>query len=203
MTKNLLGSVHGSLVFDRRTRVLAEHLGGMIPPQAKVLDVGCGDGTIDALILDRRPDIEIQGVDVFVRPSTKIKVEVFDGRRLPAADKSFDTVVFVDVLHHTEDPLVLLREANRVARKTILIKDHTMDGLFAYSTLRFMDWVGNAPHGVVLPYNYWTARQWQSAFDQLGLKTERRVTALGLYPFPASMLFERELHFIASILPSR
>ena len=203
MTTNLLGSVHGSLVFDRRTRVLAEHLAGLIPQRAKVLDIGCGDGTIDSLILSRRPDVEIQGVDVFVRPSTKIRVEVFDGKTLPVADKSFDTVVFVDVLHHTDDPLILLREANRVARKSILIKDHTKDGLFAYATLRFMDWVGNAPHGVVLPYNYWTGERWQSAFDHLGLKVERRITKLGLYPFPASAVFERQLHFIASILPSR
>lgn len=203
MTTNLLGSVHGSLVFDRRTRVLAKHLADLIPRRARVLDVGCGDGTIDSLILSRRPDVGIQGVDVFVRPSTKIKVEMFDGKKLPAADKSFDTVAFVDVLHHTDDPLILLREADRVARKSILIKDHTMDGLFAYATLRFMDWVGNAPHGVALPYNYWTAERWQSAFDQLGLKTERRITKLGLYPFPASAIFERQLHFIASILPSR
>jgi SAM-dependent methyltransferase len=200
---NVLGAVHGSLVFDRRTRVLAEHLSEMIPPRATVLDVGCGDGTIDSLILSRRPDIQIQGVDVFVRPSTRIKVEVFDGETLPLADKSFDTVVFVDVLHHTQDPLILLREANRVARKSILIKDHTMDGLFAYSTLRFMDWVGNAPHGVVLPYNYWSEQRWQSAFSQLGLKIDRKLTKLGLYPFPASMVFERRLHFIASILPKQ
>src|SRR5258706_10329694 len=126
---SVLGAVHGSLVFDRRTRVLAEHLSAMIPPRAAVLDVGCGDGTIDALILRRRRDIKIQGVDVLIRPSTKIKVEAFDGKTLPAADKSFDTVVFVDVLHHTQDPLILLREANRVARKSILIKDHTKDGL--------------------------------------------------------------------------
>jgi hypothetical protein len=96
---------------------------------------------------------------------------------------------------------VLLREARRVARRSVLIKDHALNGFLAYPTLRFMDWVGNAPHGVVLPYNYWAEAQWQRAFGEVGLEVERKVTELGLYPFPASLLFERRLHFIASLRP--
>ena len=67
-------------------------------------------------------------------------------------DASFDVVMFVDVLHHTDDPLLLLQEAQRVG-KIILVKDHFRKGFLAGPTLRFMDWVGNAHHGVVLPYN--------------------------------------------------
>jgi ubiquinone/menaquinone biosynthesis C-methylase UbiE len=50
--------------------------------------------------------------------------------------------MFVYVLHHTNDPEVLLREAQRVALKAVVLKDHTRNGLLAYTTLRFMDWVG-------------------------------------------------------------
>jgi hypothetical protein len=78
---------------------------------------------------------------------------------------------FVDVLHHTDDPRVLLRGA-RVARRNILIKDHTRNGLFAGPTLRFMDGVGNARFGVALPYNYWTRQQWQDAFRDLDVEVE-------------------------------
>ena len=55
--------------------------------------------------------------------------------------------MFVDVLHHTDDPMVLLREAGRVASGFVLIKDHTQNGILAGRRLRFMDWVGNARHG--------------------------------------------------------
>ena len=65
----------------------------------------------------QRPDLEITGVDVLVRPKNHIPVQLFDGRQLPFPDQSFDAVMFVDVLHHTDDPSVLLREAKRVARK--------------------------------------------------------------------------------------
>ena len=106
----------------------------------------------------------MSGIDVLVRPETKIPVQPFDGQRIPFADGAFDAVSFVDVLHHTDDPIVLLREAVRVAKTAVVIKDHLADGVLARPTLRFMDWVGNAGHGVVLPYNYWTQPQWSRAF---------------------------------------
>jgi hypothetical protein len=109
--------------------------------------------------------------------------------------------MFVDVLHHTADPLLLLREANRVG-KMILIKDHFREGFFSGTRLRFMDWVGNARHGVALPYNYWSRSEWSAAFSQLGLKAGEMKTSLGLYPVPASWIFERGLHFVARLQPA-
>jgi len=55
-----------------------------------------------------------------------------------------------DVLHHTQDPAVLLREAVRVSRSFVLLKDHLDENILDDVTLRLMDWVGNRPHGVVL-----------------------------------------------------
>ena len=166
---------------------------------ARVLDVGCGDGALDKLIMARRPDVTIRGIDVLLRDQTHIPVEKFDGSVIPHGDASFDIVMFVDVLHHMHDPLVLLREAVRVARQGIVLKDHTADGLFAFRTLRYMDKVGNARHGVVLPFNYWTRRQWDDAFAALGLKVVVWKKNLGLYPWPASWLFGRSLHFVALV----
>jgi 2-polyprenyl-3-methyl-5-hydroxy-6-metoxy-1,4-benzoquinol methylase len=42
----LLDRVHGNLVHGRRVRVLAEWLARLLPQNAKVLDVGCGDGLL-------------------------------------------------------------------------------------------------------------------------------------------------------------
>jgi SAM-dependent methyltransferase len=164
-----VGALHEKLVFNRRIRVLAGHLAPLIPPKARVLDIGCGDGSIDRLILEQRPDVSIEGLDVLVRPHTHIPVEPFDGSTIPYPDATFDAVTLVDVLHHTVDPLILLREARRVG-KLILIKDHFREGFLAGLTLRFMDWVGNAHHGVILPYNYWTRKQWAEGLESLGLR---------------------------------
>jgi len=162
-----------------------------------VLDVGCGDGRLARLIADKRPDISTHGIDVRLRSDAAISVEAFDGKTIPYGEGSFDVVMFVDVLHHTNDPMILLHEAVRVARQAILVKDHLLEGAFAYSTLRFMDWVGNARHGVALPYNYWTSAQWERAFDNLGLVIQYWGSNLKLYPFPFDLVFERSLHFIA------
>jgi SAM-dependent methyltransferase len=191
-----VGTLHQKFVHGRRVRVLATHLAALIPPQSKVLDVGCGDGAIDSLIMYHSPGVLIEGIDVLVRPSAKIPVRRFDGTHIPYPDASLDVVVFVDVLHHAEDPLLLLQEAMRVG-KSVIIKDHFREGFLAAQTLRFMDWVGNAHHGVALPYNYWSKAEWDAAFDAVGLKEVETRGPLALYPAPASWLFERDLHFIS------
>jgi SAM-dependent methyltransferase len=195
-----VGALHERLVFRRRSEVLAQALAHALPESvSSVLDVGCGDGTIDRAICELRPGLSITGVDVLVRPQTHIKVEPFDGTHLPFADASFDAVMFVDVLHHTDNPSVLLREARRVARTSVMIKDHTRETAFADITLRFMDWVGNAHHGVSLPYNYWPEAKWRQAFSQIGLSPQVWNTRLGLYPFPVSLIFEHNLHFVTQL----
>ena len=98
------------------------------------------------------PGLSLRGIDVLVRPATKIPVEPFDGKHLPLPDASVDAVMFIDVLHHTADPMVLLREANCVARRLILIKDHTMDGPLA-DPQRCASWIGS-----VTPNTGWRCR---------------------------------------------
>ncbi len=196
---SLIGSLHGNLVFGRRVTVLSRHLAELLPPGSRVLDIGAGSGTMARLIGRQRPDVTLSGIDVLVRPHTEIQVEQFDGRHIPYPEASFDVAMFVDVLHHTNDPLELLREAARVARHSILIKDHTKEGWLAGETLQLMDYVGNARHGVALPWNYWTRRQWDEAIAALGVSIGEWRSALGLYPPPASWIFDRSLHFIARL----
>jgi SAM-dependent methyltransferase len=195
----LIDRVHGDYVATRRACVLSYHLAEIIPDRFLMLDVGCGDGLIARLINERRTDIHLRGLDVQVRERTCIPVERFDGEVIPYDDASFDGVMFVDVLHHTHDPMVLLREAIRVARQAVVIKDHTLDGLLAGPTLRAMDWVGNSRYDVSLPYNYWTKLEWLEAFHDLGVKIGSWTTSLGLYPWPTSCLFDRSLHFVARL----
>jgi len=177
-------------------RVLAELFPSSV---SSVLDVGCGDGLVAAGVLALRPGMVLHGVDVLKRPHTHIPVDLFDGRRIPHEDRSFDVVMMVDVLHHAENPEQLLGEAARVARRCLVLKDHLSDGWLATPRLRFMDHVGNARHGVSLAYAYWRHAQWLKAFARLGLMVERWESNLRLYPWFADWIFGRSLHFAARI----
>jgi len=192
-----VGVFHNKLVSNRRVQVLADWFAKLLPPEVGVLDVGCGDGLISALLLQKRPDITVRGVDVLPRVRAYIPVEIFDGSTLPFASASFDVVIFSDVLHHTVNASILLREARRTAKLNVLIKDHYRQGLVANARLRFMDWVGNARFGVALPYNYWTPEQWHTAWRKIGLQPVHLETKLGLYPKPADWIFGGKLHFVA------
>ena len=194
---NLLEKIHGSYVHNRRVRVLTRELSALLPTYGQILDVGCGDGLLAALMQREKTNVVITGIDVLIRDRTHIPVVKFDGTTIPFSDRSFDTVVFVDVLHHTNDPMLLLREAARVARNTILIKDHTLDGFAAGATLRFMDRVGNRRFNVALPYNYWPKQEWLNAFEALGLTLRTWKSKLDLYPRPVDWFLGRSLHFIA------
>lgn len=191
--------IHSRYVAQRRAHVLSRHLAPLLPQAAAVLDVGCGDGFLARLLAQRRQDVRLRGLDVLVREKTYIPVQAFNGQTIPFGDASFDIVMLVDILHHAENPTELLKEAKRVARRSILIKDHTCDGVFAWQTLRFMDRVGNARYGVALPHTYWPKRTWLEAFASLGLTIGEWRQRLGLYPWPANWVFERSLHFIARL----
>lgn len=194
--KALLNAVHNTAVFGRRVRVLAAHLANAIPGPGRVLDLGSGDGSIAAALMALRPDLAVSGVDVMLRPKAHIPVTEYDGVVLPFQDQSFDFVTIVDVLHHTTDPAAVLGEAARVARQGIVLKDHLLEGFLAGPTLRFMDWVGNRGHDVVLPYNYLSRDAWRRAFDKAGVAPVSSREALGLYPVPFSWVFDRKLHFV-------
>jgi trans-aconitate methyltransferase len=67
MKTSLIDRVHGGYVRNRRARVLSEYLAELMPQSPRILDVGCGDGLLAHLIMQRRPDVELQGIDVLVR----------------------------------------------------------------------------------------------------------------------------------------
>jgi SAM-dependent methyltransferase len=194
-----MAKLHEVGVLRNRFRILARHLADFLPASGSVLDVGCGNGVIAQSIMQISPGLEISGIDVKRRPACTIPCEVYDGHRIPRDEDSVDLVLFVDVLHHVEQPQELLLEARRVARRAIIVKDHFCDSRSARRILSFMDWVGNRPHGVVLPYNYFSSAQWDASWNELGVSPDRMLTRLGMYPKVLRPLFETGLHFVCRL----
>jgi len=193
----ILEWLHKKLVFGRRAEVLADALAPFIPSGSSVLDIGCGNGRIDRLLADRKPGVSIRGIDVLVRSDCLIENQMYDGKIIPFSGSSFDLCLFVDVLHHTEAIPEILGEAARVSRSYILIKDHLCETNMHRHILKFMDWLGNRPHGVSLTYNYLSRRQWEKCFEDGNLQVVGWMEEIPLYPVPFQLLFGTGLHFVA------
>jgi SAM-dependent methyltransferase len=95
----------------------------LVAPQAKgrLLDVGCGDKPY--LHLFRPYVTEYVGIEheaTFMSAAASKNERapdlVYDGKRLPFEDKTFDTVLNVQVLEHTPHPGALLLEMGRVLK---------------------------------------------------------------------------------------
>lgn len=190
---------HDGYVHRRRTDVLAARVAALIPADASALDVGTGDGLIARKILDRRPDVSLRALEVLVRPDQHVAVEPFDGETLPFPDESFDVVLLVDVLHHATDPWALLGEATRVSRGLMVVKDVMAEGVLARETLHAMERIANTSHGISIPYTFPRRREWDFELNRLDLTVESWNGRLGLYPFPANLVFERRMHFLVAL----
>jgi SAM-dependent methyltransferase len=201
MVNQSIGKLHHEFVFKRRFRALTEAIAPLLPA-GPVLDLGSGNGMIAQAIMAKRDDITMTGVDVLLRPQTAIPTVHYDGQSLPFAANTFNAVMIVDVLHHTPDFRTVLQEALRVA-PVVVVKDHFYGNPLEHAILRLLDWVGNASHGVALPYNYLTRPQWVAGLRGLAAQESHRQESVpGMYPVPFQWIIGRRIQFIARLTRS-
>jgi SAM-dependent methyltransferase len=201
--RGLLGRFHAAFVHGRRSRRIAEVVAAALEPLGRgtLLDVGCGDGGVAALIAERWGGTPL-GIEIHARRRVAIPFAIFDGRRIPVTDHGVDFVLLADVLHHDEEPVRLLREAARVARRSVVVKDHCADSAWDRLILTVMDWVGNAPHGVARPGRYVRSEDWTRLAEEAGLRVAARMRLDGLYPPVAESVFGRRAHVLLTLVPS-
>jgi SAM-dependent methyltransferase len=94
---------------------MALEVARVLPARAEVLDVGCGNGFI-AHHLSGLLGTTVVGLDVGTSTSARINYLPYDGRHFPIRDQSFDAVLLCYVLHHAQDPRLVLNEVSRVLR---------------------------------------------------------------------------------------
>ena len=196
----IVGKLHQWFVKSRQAHRIVDYLVELLPEQGRVLDVGCGTGKISRMLAERNPKLSIEGIDILAQPHAEIPVKVFDGVKIPFENKTFDAVVFIDVLHHTDKHVQLSNEAFRVSKGPVIIKDHICENRFDFVVLAFMDWVGNRSLGIPSIHCYYSAAKWQQFFDEIGVTKLEKRPVYGLYPFPFSLVFERNKQVVFRLL---
>jgi SAM-dependent methyltransferase len=113
--------------YDVSKLLRAQRLASRLHEGEEVLDVGCGDARLLRDLglfrsLRRRVGIDVELPNP---PEPEIEAAAYDGRRLPFADQSFDSVIFGYFLHYLirEDAVGLLEEGCRVARRNVFVLD--------------------------------------------------------------------------------
>jgi SAM-dependent methyltransferase len=93
----------------------------------RTLEVGCGDGALLCELHRRGFGGRLAGVEIaqaaveIARSREQIeRVELYDGRRLPAADGEYELGVLSHVLEHVHEPAALLAETARACRAVVV-----------------------------------------------------------------------------------
>ncbi len=132
---------HASVVVAAHAMRTAEEAAGFLIPHLKpgmrVVDVGCGPGSITTGLaryvspgevtgIDNAPEVvEIARRTAAERAVPNVRLEVASAYDLPVADASVDVVYAHQVLQHLSDPVAALTEAKRalVAGGYIAVRD--------------------------------------------------------------------------------
>ncbi|MFC1599718.1 class I SAM-dependent methyltransferase [Patescibacteria group bacterium] len=192
---------------DRAHLIKEQILPHLVP--GTVLDLGCGDGQVGHLL--SKEGFRVQLADVYEHPKARETGLLYtvqnEGEPLhDIEDNHFDNVLLAMVLHHSDDPDFLLKEAERVVKpggKVILIesvygvddhKDHPdaefwtrltaiqqrfSNVFFDHFYNRILHYSFDPDKKVNVPCNFDTPGGWRERTEAIGL-TQNKSIQLGL-----------------------
>jgi methionine biosynthesis protein MetW len=133
-----------------------EIIASLVPQGSRVLDLGCGNGTLLALLRDRRGcsgyGIEIDDAQVLacVQRGVNVLQRNLDEGLAIFGDASFDVVLQLDTLQNLHNTEAMLRETARVGRIGIVGFPNFAHWPHRLSVLR-----GRMPVTKTLPYQWY------------------------------------------------
>jgi SAM-dependent methyltransferase len=160
------------------------------------LDFGSGDGWFTQQLMHAGIAEKVVAVDVKLWPSLITPPVLFDGRSLPFADRAFELVFAVDVLHHCPEPEQAIEEVLRCCKRYFLLKDHSYRTVLEWTILSLLDEVGNRRFRVPSPHRYQRDWSWDAVIHRLGFKREALLNPASCHVGPLGYCTNR-LQFVA------
>jgi len=146
----------------------------------QLIDIGSGNGMITHTLRQKGFSCTPMDVaDLSILPD--VEVVVYDGLNMPFEDQHFDTALLLTVLHHTPDPIPVLKETARIAKKIVIIEDVYKNIIQQYMTYG-MDTLVNLGHSS-MTYQNKSDQEWKQAFKELGFSLEQESSQSILFFF--------------------
>lgn len=150
-----------------------------LPESGSLLDVGSGEGRIgEAFASAGRP---VQLMDTSDYNLTRLPFKIYNGVQIPFPDKAFTYSLAVNLLHHAQEPMALLKEMLRVTEKRVVIIESVYINEAQRRFNMFFDWFYNRiiSDDVALPCNFNSPEGWEYLFRRAGFSVTASVE-LGL-----------------------
>jgi homoserine O-acetyltransferase len=208
--RNAVSSIKGTEK-AQRLRVDYELIESLIKPNARVLDVGCGDGLL-LLGLQHDKNIDAEGIEVDEKlvhqcADTGLNIIHRDIERglEHYPDKSFDYAILSKTLQTLKSPHIVFKELLRVADKVIVSFPN-----FAYWKCRAdLFFKGRAPRTKQLPFRWYdtpnihfmSLKDFDDFCEEIGAKIELKIPLIGNRRSPvkfAPNLFAEQAIYLTS-----
>jgi len=135
---------------------------------SKILDWGCGTAIVGKTFQDFF-QAELFGVDVQDVRTVKIPFKITDGKSLSFPENSFDVVLINYVLHHSEDPASVLKEAKRVTRDKIVIYEDLPEDILSKLICQLHGIFFDNFFGNPTKTSFKSESDWEKIFKETGL----------------------------------
>lgn len=161
----------------------------LIEPMSRVLDLGCGDGTLLGWLADNK-DVEARGIEINgenVKKAIARGVSVFQGDidqgLADYPDQAFDYVILSQTLQESRHPLRVLREMLRVGRRAIVAFPNFGNWRVRLAHLT----TGRAPRTKLFPHTWYdspnihflTVTDFEELAGEQGWPIEKRIFLAG------------------------
>jgi len=164
-------------------------IGQIVEPDAKVLDLGCGDGALLAWLKENK-NVDARGIEI---DGTKVQRAIargvsayqgdIDQGLADYPDQAFDYVILSQTLQETRHPLKVLQEMLRVAHHGIVAFPN-----YGHWNVRLAHlWTGRAPQTELFPHDWYdspnihflTVKDFEELVAAEGWRVEKKICLAG------------------------
>lgn len=150
----------------------------------RILDVGIGSG-VGAKVMMQFKKFTVEGLDInndLWDENNDIKNTIYDGRIFPFKNNSYDLILIFLVLHHANDPQILIDEVRRVTSKYVIVLEEVTNNALVKLCMILYDLLVNFLifGRIIQRPNFKSEKQLESFFIKANLTIKSKIKFHGI-----------------------